>query len=257
MRLARARTHRWQKMLIGAGLIALFWALFAFFAFVPFDRETSAGLILSVTGAVFIAVIVALRVKRLVDIETGIYAVLFLAILVGLYAIPLRDDLPADARAFNREFSAHHRDRYEYARELFWEIDRRYTGPTREYLLQPHKIFLIKSSTHFWSMRGYVPSHLQAQLYRHLLLDSRRFARSEVLYEAGRCFNSPHGYVVILHPKRRIYADLWASDHFDEYEFGQVVEMPSCDAISSEGPKGEPFRPPRSDAGAKQRVRKQ
>lgn len=239
-----ARTRRWQKVLIGAGVIALFWALFAFFAFVPFDRETSAKVILSITGAVFLAILVVLRTKGLIDLETGLYAVLFVAVLVGLYAIPLRDDLPAEARALNHEVSGRNPDRYEYARDLFWEIDRRYTGPTREYLLQPHKILLIKSSAYYWRIRGYVPSHLQAQLYRHLLLDSGRFAESEVLYQTGRCYNSPHGYVIIRHPQRPIYADLWASDHFDDYEFGQVVEMPSCDAISSEGPRGEPFRPP-------------
>lgn len=239
-----AQTKRWQKMLIGPGLVVLFWFLFAFFAFVPFSRETPAILILSIAGAVFLAALAFLVFRRLVDLETGLYSLLFLGVLVGLYAIPLRDNLPAEAIETSQRISSAHEDRYEYARELFWDVVGRFTGPTREYLLQPQRIFLHKSSRYFWETGGYMPSHLQAQLYRHLLLDSGRFSREEVLYETGRCFNSPHGYVVILHPERRIYGDLWAAANIDEYRFGQVVQMPSCDRVAAGGPEGDPFLSP-------------
>jgi hypothetical protein len=243
-----AQTKRWQKMLIGPGLVALFWFLFAFFAFVPFSRETPAILILSIAGAVFLAALAFLVFRRLVDLETGLYSLLFLGVLVGLYAIPLRDDLHPEAIEASQQISSTHEDRYEYARELFWEVVGRFTGPTREYLLQPQRIFLHKSSRYFWETGGYMPSHLQAQLYRHLLLDSGRFSREEVLYETGRCFNSPHGYVVILHPERRIYGDLWAAANIDEYRFGQVVQMPSCDRVATGGPEGDPYLTPEERA---------
>jgi hypothetical protein len=126
---------------------------------------------------------------------------------------------------------------------LFWAIKGRFTEPTREYMLQPLRVFVIKSPSYYWETGGYVPSRLQAQLYRHMLLASGRFEKSEVEYKMGRCFNSPHGYAVIHHPERLIYADLWAAAHFEEYRFGQLVEMPSCEGITAESdPEGEPFR---------------
>lgn len=239
-----AKTNRWQKVIIGITLVALFWVLFAVLAFVPSDRETSAAIILSVTGVVYLAFLLFLRWRRLVDLETGAYSVLFITLLIGLYAIPLRDDLHPEARAVNERISADHDDRYEYARELFWQVVGRFTGPTREYLIQPQRIFILKSARYYWETEGYMPSHLQAQLYRHLLLDSGRFSSEEVLYRTGRCFNSPHGYVVLLHPDRKIHADLWAAANIEEYRFGQVVQMPSCDRLAAGGPQGEPFPTP-------------
>ncbi len=237
----RAQPGRMRKMLIGFFLLPLFWCLFAFFAFVPFNRRTPAQRILSVTGGVFASLLLLLHRRRLIGLESGIYATLFFGLMIALYSIPLRGDLPAEAVALNRKISEANEDRYEYARELFHVIARRFTSPTREYLLEPHKIFLIKSASHFWKTLGYVPSHLQAQLYRKLLLANGRFSEGEVVYETGRCYNSPHGYVVIRHPDRAIYADLWAAENFDTYRFGQLVEMPSCETLSVKGPEGEPY----------------
>jgi hypothetical protein len=241
----KVETARWQKMLIGPALVLLFWFLFAFMAFVPFDRETPAALILAVAFGVFLAILGLLIWKRGVDLETGGYALLFILLLIGLYMIPLQDDLSRESVELNERISAQHEDRYEYARELMWEINDLFTGPTREYLLQPLRIFVIKSATYYWETQGYVPSHLQAQLYRHLLLASGRFTEEEVEYRTGRCFNSPHGYVAIRHPERTIYADLWAAENFDEYRFGQVVDMPSCDGLDADAsPDEEPYLRP-------------
>jgi hypothetical protein len=236
------RPGRLLRILTGFFLLPLFWCLFAFFAFVPFNRKTPAQRILSVTGTFFAGLLLLLWRRRLISFDSPIYAALFLGLMMALYRIPLRGNLPAEVLAVNREISEAHRDRYEYARELFHMLTRRFTSPTREYLLEPQKIFLIKSASYFWKSRGYVPSHLQAQLYRRLLLASGRFRESEVVYETGRCYNSPHGYVVIRHPDRAIYADLWAAENFDTYQFGQLVEMPSCESLSVKGPEGEPYQ---------------
>ena len=236
----------WRKIAIGALLLPLFWCLFAFIAFVPFNRETSAKLILSVTGAIFIAIVVLLHRRGMIGLQSWIGVVLVLGLMIGLYMVPLRGNLPSDALELNRQISSAHIDRYEYARQLFYVISRRYTGPTRQYLLEPQKIFVIKSISYYWSAHGYVPSHLQAQLYRRLLLTSRRFNEHEVLYKTGHCFNSPHGYVVIRHPARPIFADLWAAENIKAYRFGQLVEMPSCETLSLKGPEGQPYEAPGS-----------
>jgi hypothetical protein len=242
MRWSSATTTRWQKVAIGATLIALLWIILAAVAFIPFGRDSPALAIIATGLAVFAVIVALLAIRRRVDLETGAYSLLTIAALVGAYMIPLRSALPPAAEELNRELSAQHEDRYRYAHTLFWRIAESFTGPTREYLLQPLRIFAIKSPTYFWETRGYMPSHLQAQLYRTMLLASSRFEPDEVEYKTGRCFNSPHGYVVIHHPQRRVYADLWAAANFDGYRFGQVVDMPSCDGITEEaGPEGEPF----------------
>jgi hypothetical protein len=230
-----------RKMLIGAALFPLFWLLFAFFSFVPFDRQTPAKRILAFTAATYLALLAFLHRRDLLDLETAFYFAPTFTLMTALYSIRLGGEIPPEAAALNARISAEHRDRYRYAHQLFDAMSKLFTSPTREYLRQPHKVFLIKSFTYFWRHRGYVPSHLQAQMYRRLLLASGRFVEDEVIYETSRCFNSPHGYVMIRHPDRPIYADLWAAQNFDEYHFGQLVEMPACDSLSS-GPQGEPFR---------------
>src|SRR5712691_9409072 len=126
----------WRKIAIGALLLPLFWCLFAFVAFVPFNRETSAKLILSVTGAIFIAIVVVLNRHQLVGFQSWIGVALMLGLMIGLYMVPLRGNLPAHAIELNRQISSAHDDRYEYARQLFYVIAHRYTGPTRQYLLE-------------------------------------------------------------------------------------------------------------------------
>jgi hypothetical protein len=240
MRLSSARTRRPIKLLIGAGLIVWFWLLGAVIAFVPFDRDSSGLVIVGATLAVFAISVVLLVRRRWVDWETGLYSLLAIAGLVGLYSIPLRDDLPAGALAMVERHSGEHEDRYEFAQALFWDLSERFTGSTREYLLQPQRIFLLKSAAYYWETEGYVPSHLQTQLYRHLLIASGRFAPDEVRYRTGRCFNSPHGFLEIAHPERTVRADLWAAQQFEDYRFGQVVDMPSCDGLTEDpAPEGE------------------
>lgn len=239
----RPHSSRVQKIVVGLLLFPLFWLLFAFFSFVPFDRNTPAQRILSVTGTVFAGLLFLLYRRRLIGLESGFYAALFFGLMIALYQIPLRGDLPDEAVALNRELSETHRDRYEYSRQMFHVVAQRFTSPTREYLLEPQKVLLIKNASYFWETRGYVPSHLQAQLYRRLLLASGRFSENEVVYETGRCYNSPHGYVVIRHPDRPIYADLWAAQNIEGYRFGQLVDMPSCEGLSVKGPQGEPYEP--------------
>lgn len=243
MRFSSPRLRRGIRILTGIGLIAWLWLLMALVAFVAFDRDTPALLIVSITLALWAATLVLLGWRGRLDLETGLYLLLTLALLVGLYMLPLRDDLPREARALAREIADRNPDdRYAFARELFWTLPGRFTGPTREYLLQPQRIFLQRSASYYWETGGYVPSHLLAQLYRHLLIDSGRFEAGEVRYRTGRCFNSPHGYVEIDHPERIVYADIWAAMAFEEYRFGQVVDMPSCDGITSDaGPAGEPL----------------
>jgi hypothetical protein len=234
--------QRRSKLLTGVALVAWLWLLMAVVAFVPFDRDSPALAIVATTLLLWIATLVALARRAWLDWEIGAYIAATLALLVGLYAMPLRDDLPPEARALVAEFEQRHpQDRHAFARELFWDVAARFTGPSREYLLQPQRIFLLRSARYYWETEGYVPSHLLAQLYRHMLVGSDRYQSHEVVYRTGRCFNSPHGYVQIAGEDGPVYADLWAAINFDDYRFGQVVDMPSCDGITAEAePSGEP-----------------
>jgi hypothetical protein len=232
----------WTRMAIGCALIAVLWILTGVIGFVVFDRDTPALWVVSVSLLVFAAVVIALIRARRVGWQEGGWALATVGLLVGLYYIPLRADLPSEALERVQAHSVAQEDRYAFARDLFWENAKRFTGPTREYLLQPQRIFLHKSARYFWETEGYMPSHLQTQLYRHMLIASGRFRSDEVVLRTGRCFNSPHGYLEIRHPTREIHADLWAAQTFDDYRFGQVVDMPSCDGLTAEAePQGEGF----------------
>ncbi len=228
-------------MLAGIGLLVGLWVLTAVSGFVLFDRDTSAQLVVSVALAAFAAAVTVLVwMQRVGWVEAG-WALATLALLVVMYSIPLRDDLPDDALERIEVFSARHEDQYAFARELFWENAGRFTSPTREYLLQPQRVFLHRSARYFWETEGYMPSHLQTQLYRLMLIASGRFDADELVLRTGRCFNSPHGYLQIKHPAHELFADLWAAQTFEEYRFGQVVDMPSCDGIAtSSGWNAEP-----------------
>lgn len=47
---------------------------------------------------------------------------------------------------------------------------------------------------------------------------------------------------ILAEIKRVIYADLWAATNFEEYQFGQLGDMPSCEGITADSePNGKPF----------------
>ncbi|TXK62614.1 hypothetical protein [Alkalisalibacterium limincola] len=231
-----------RRILTGFALLAGLWLLTAFVGFVVFDRDTAALLVIGVSLVAFAVAVAALVLRSRVGWIDGAWAGVGILLLVALYSVPLRDDLPEDALAIVERIDRDSEDRYDFAEQLFHDLAGRFTGPTREYLLQPQRIFLHKSAAYFWETEGYVPSHLQTQLYRHMLIASGRFDEDEVVRRTGRCFNSPHGYLEIAHPERKVYADLWAAQTFEEYEFGQVVDMPSCDGLTADaGPEGDPL----------------
>lgn len=239
MRFSSAPVRRSTRVLIGVGLVAWLWLLASVVAFVPFDRDTPAEWIVGTTLATFLLTVAMLVWRRRADWETGVYSLLTIAALVGLYHVPLRDDLSDEMLAVVERTSQRHQDRHAFARYLFWDTALAFTGPSREYLLQPQRIFVLKSATYYWETRGYMPSHLLTQLYRHMLIASERFSPDEVRYRTGRCFNSPHGYLEIEHPTQILRADLWAAQNFDDYRFGQVVDMPSCEGLMVDPePKG-------------------
>src|SRR2546425_13377803 len=96
----------WSKIAIGALLLPLFWCLFAFVAFVPFNRETSAKLILSVTGAIFIAIVVLLHRRGVIGLPSWIGVVLVLGLMIVVYMVSLRRHLPREALHLHRPINA-------------------------------------------------------------------------------------------------------------------------------------------------------
>ena len=132
-------------------------------------------------------------------------------------------------------------NKYDYAKELFYEIEKNWDSPIRQYLLEPHKIFFIRDFNYFWNVKGYVDSKIQAQIYQRLLIDSKRFDGNEVILKQKWCVNSPHGMIIIKHSEQDIYADFWAVDGFprpgipEEYNFGQYAVKP-CNKL-----EGEPY----------------
>jgi len=224
-------THNFD--LRGVGLIALFWAIITFIAFIIFNQETDVKPIIFTWTLILLLVYLQLKRQRWINKAINITAIITTMVLLILYFIPINKDLPQEALDLNKEISERNQDKYQYAKELFFETEKKWTGPTRQYLLEPHKVFFIKDTTFFWNVEGYVPSNIQSQIYQGLLLESGRFTEEEVVLKQGVCTNSPHGYVEIKHPDRVIYADHWAVDHFD-YKFGQVAFVPCTELVGEE-----------------------
>jgi len=222
---------------IGKGILLVpiiwFWLVFvAFVIFSPSDEHTQP-IIWTWLVSIPILLIVLWWVGYL-RLQSGLTFLGMLLLLVVLFLIPVVPNIPQEATEFNQGHFVD--DRFEYAQSLFSSLTGRWEAGTREYLMYPHHIFLHKDFAYFWHLpeNGYVPSNIQSQIYRYLLLESNMFTADEVSLRHGWCSNSPHGYIVIAHPDGEIYADLWAAKHFPHYEFGQRAVHP-CDVLGGEG----------------------
>lgn len=217
----------------GIGLLILLWAINAFIAFVIFNRETDIWLVLPTWFMFDASICVILYRGGLLDRFVALGAAISVLFLAILYLVPANNNFPDDALLLNKQLGARYGDNYEYAEALFSAVEKRWTSPTRQYLLEPHKVFFIKSAKYFWNLPkgAYVDSNVQAHLYRNLLLLSTRFAPEEIVVEQHFCTNSPHGVVVLKKDGEKIYADLWAVDNFREYRFGQYTKSP-CDTLT-------------------------
>lgn len=78
---------------VGVSLVALLWLMAVLSAFVVFDRDAGGLLVVLVALGTFTAVLVALVVWRQVGWVEGGWALATVALLVGLYNLPLRSDL--------------------------------------------------------------------------------------------------------------------------------------------------------------------
>ncbi len=219
----------------GILLIVLFWLVNTFIAFVPFNRKSNTRIIIITWIITDLLIYFYLKKINQINSQVNISALAFVILLTFLYFIPVSSKLPRQAITLNKKISKKHKNKYKYAKELFSIIEKKWTSPTRQYLLQPHKSFFIKSSKYFWK-KGYVPCNIQAEIYRNMLIQSKRFKKNEVLLRITWCANSPHTYVEIKHPKKIIYADLWAKDHFKDYKFGQASRI-FCERL-----KGKEFK---------------
>lgn len=112
----------WRRLLAGFGLVAGLWLLTAFVAFGLFDRDTAAAWVIGLALLVFAIVVALLAWRGLLGWLDGAWAGVAVAILAGLYLVPLRSDLPADALDLIEELDARHDDRHDFARELFHDL---------------------------------------------------------------------------------------------------------------------------------------
>src|SRR3989344_133272 len=117
----------------GVALVVIIWWINAFIAFVPFSRESNTRVIIAtwiVVDAVFVYALV--KIKQ-IDRMTGISALIFILILVGLYFVPVNSNIPDDVLKLNKKISEKHENKYDYAKELFFEVEKKYGAPIRQY----------------------------------------------------------------------------------------------------------------------------
>ncbi len=216
----------------GFFLIFLLFGINAFIAFGIFSSANEDTSKILVSWAILdISLILILFKTNIIRIKEILFSLLFIVILILAYFIPIIPNLSQEAMDLNLNISSQYDNKYDYAEQLFYTLEKKWTSPTREYLIQPHKVFIVKSPAYFWEIEGYVPSNIQAQIYRKMLLMSGRFTPNEVTFHHGSCTNSPHGYITIHHyEKGEIWVDFWAIDQFLEYKFGMRAFFP-CDKL--------------------------
>lgn len=217
----------------GIGLLVVLWILNTAIAFGIFDHETDIWFVLPTWLAADAALIAALWSYGYLNRYVGLGFVIAVLALAMLYLTPVNSNFPERAHTINERMRVAPEGRYAYAEALFWELEKRWDAPVRQYLLEPHKVFFIKDAAYFWNLPdgSYVDSNVQAHLYRNLLLASDRFQEDEVWVEQHFCTNSPHGVVVLEEEGKKFYADFWAVDEFPNYKFGQYSASP-CDVLS-------------------------
>lgn len=231
-------------VLKGIILVILIWYIDTFIAFVPFSRQSNTRHILAtwfIVDIIFVSLLV--RFKK-VNWRVGVSALGFVLLLSGMYFLPINSNIPQDVLKMNEEISSQYENKYDYAKELFFEVEKKYTSPIRQYLLEPWKVFIIKDFEYFWNQPkgSYADSNIQGRIYRKLLLESGRFTSEEVTIHQSFCSNSPHLLVRIEHPERDkpIWTDFWAVDNFPgvesnkTYEFGMRTIRP-CDDLIGKG----------------------
>lgn len=228
----------------GIGFIALLWIINTVIAFVPFSIESNTKHILVTWLIVDVLLICFLIKKKYFKKTVIISSIIFVLLMVLFYYLPLNSNIPQAALDMNEQISQRNENKYDYAKELFFEFEQKYTSPIRQYLLEPWKVFLIRDFEYFWNLEKgeYSDSSVQGRMYRKLLLASGRFTKEEVQIDQSFCANSPHLIVKISHPERQepIWVDLWAVDNFPgvesnkTYEFGMRTIRP-CDDIIGTG----------------------
>ncbi|MAH03296.1 hypothetical protein CMI39_00740 [Candidatus Pacearchaeota archaeon] len=226
-----------NKILINLGkgilLIFILWLINVFIAFVIFKPVDEHTKIINISWLITDIAIYTLFIKlKQINWQVNLFALLTILFLIGLYLVPINNNISLEAREINNIISNKNDNKYDYAKELFYEIEKNWDSPIRQYLLEPHKIFFIRDFNYFWNVKGYVDSKIQAQIYQRLLIDSKRFDDNEVILKQKWCVNSPHGMIIIKHSEQDIYADFWAVDGFprpgipEEYNFGQYAVKP-------------------------------
>ena len=226
----------------GLLIVVALWIINAFIAFVPFSVESNTRLIILTWFIVDFAFVFALVKLKKINRWVAIPALLFFGLLVALYFVPINSNIPADAMEINNKISQENTNKYDYAKNLFFAVEKKYKSPIRQYLLEPWKVLFLKDFEYFWNLEegSYADSSIQGRIYRNLLLESGRFSKEEVAIHQSFCSNSPHLLIKIIHPEKGdVWADFWAVDNFPgvesnkTYQFGMRTIRPCDDLIGS------------------------
>ena len=229
-------------ILKGVLLFIALWLINTFIAFIPFSVQSNTRHILLTWLIIDVALIIYIYKRKFFNKTVVISFFAFFLLLVISYFLPLNTNFTQESLDLNKQLSEKHENKYNYAKELFFAIEKKYTSPIRQYLLEPWKVFIIKDFTYFWNLEkgAYADSNIQGRIYQNLLFESGRFTKEEVTIHQSFCSNSPHLLVKISHPEREpIWTDFWAVDNFPgresnrSYEFGLRTIRPCKELIGT------------------------
>lgn len=235
----KGKTKTLFSFLKGIILIVFLWIINTLIAFVIFPIESNTRNIILTWIIIDLLIIYFLIRLKYFNKIVIISLTIFLLLISSSYFFPINSNIPNEAIELNNKISKQNENKYEYAKNLFFEIEKKYKSPIRQYLLEPWKVFMMKDFAYFWNLEKgeYADSNIQGRIYRKLLLLSDRFTEDEIKIHQSFCSNSPHLLVKIYHPQREpIWADFWAVDNFpgvesnETYKFGMRTKRP-CDKL--------------------------
>lgn len=137
-----------------------------------------------------------------------------LVVLFILYRLPLQGNPPQEMIDKAKEFDKLSKTKLELVENVYHFVNNSYSSPIRQYLREPTKIFMKDIET-IWQLKGsYMPSHIQNEMVKRMLLITERFSEEDFITTQGWCEISPHTVLFVkVDYNKTVAVDTWLSDH--------------------------------------------
>lgn len=172
-----------------------------------------------------------MKIKKTILVILGILLIILLSIYV-IYRLPLNNNIPNEMQQKVDELNSISKTKLELAENVYDFVNNSYNSTIRGYLKEPNKIFMRDTKT-IWELRGtYMPSHIQNNMAKEMLLLSERFQEEDFIFHQNWCQITPHEWYEVNINGKSVAMDIWFADNggmFNCYTFAPCgVEQIRC-----------------------------